>query len=71
MYLHHIFGPGKFVVGEGAEFRGQWKFPRLPEPYYSVVEGSQFASNESRLVNIHIISTLGVEPQNVQRWVTL
>lgn len=49
VYLHHIFGPGGLVTGEGAEFRGGYDNPPLIAPYYSVVNGSHFTSNMSRL----------------------
>ncbi|DBA84449.1 TPA: hypothetical protein ACH3X1_006082 [Trebouxia sp. C0004] len=65
LYLHHIFGPSNLVVGEGAEFRGGNAEPPLAEPFHTVVNGSQFVSDMSRLVNIHVINTLGVEPEDV------
>lgn len=67
LYLHHIFGPSNLVVGEGAEFRGGNAEPPLAEPFHSVVNGSQFVSDMSRLVNIHVINTLGVASEDVPR----
>lgn len=67
LYLHHIFGPSDLVTGEGAEFRGGNDNPQLVEPYHTVVNGSHFVSNLSRLVNIHVINTLGVAPEDVPR----
>lgn len=64
LYLHHIFGPSNLVVGEGAEFRGGNMEPALAEPYHTVVNGSHL-SDMSRLVNIHVINTLGVAPDDV------
>ena len=48
LYLHHLFGPSDLVTGEGAEFRGYHDAPPLPHPYYTVVNGSHFASEMSR-----------------------
>ncbi|KAL0020529.1 hypothetical protein WJX79_005453 [Trebouxia sp. C0005] len=67
LYLHHIFGPSNLVVGEGAEFRGDNAEPPLAEPFHKVVNGSEFVSDMSRLVNIHVINTLGVAPEDVPR----
>ncbi|KAL0040880.1 hypothetical protein WJX79_008506 [Trebouxia sp. C0005] len=67
LYLHHIFGPSNLIIGEGAEFRGDHNTPPLPEPYYTVVNGSDFAPDMARLVNIHVINTLGVAPEDVSR----
>ncbi|KAL3145704.1 hypothetical protein ABBQ32_003237 [Trebouxia sp. C0010 RCD-2024] len=67
LYLHHLFGPSDLVTGEGAEFRGYHDAPPLPHPYYTVVNGSHFTSEMSRMVNIHVINTLGVAPGQVQK----
>lgn len=48
LYLHHIFGPSDLITGEGAEFRGNHDAAPLPHPYYTVVNGSHFASQMSR-----------------------
>ncbi|DBA67434.1 TPA: hypothetical protein ACH3X2_001720 [Trebouxia sp. C0005] len=46
---------------------GDHNTPPLPEPYYTVVNGSDFAPDMARLVNIHVINTLGVAPEDVSR----
>ena len=48
LYLHHIFGPSDLITGEGAEFRGNHDAAPLAHPYYTVVNGSHFASQMSR-----------------------
>ena len=55
LYLHHLFGPSDLVTGEGAEFRGYHDAPPLPHPYYTVVNGSHFASEMSRYAVYHTI----------------
>ncbi|KAK9803782.1 hypothetical protein WJX73_007235 [Symbiochloris irregularis] len=67
VYLHHVFGSRDFVRGEGAEYRGTWDGPPAVAPYFTVINGSKFASHGSRLMNIHTISTWGVPEDSVQR----
>ena len=60
LYLHHIFGPSDLITGEGAEFRGGLDTPPLPDPYYTVINGSKFASQMSRYASsLHRVSVCG------------
>ena len=57
--MHHIFGPGDFLVGEGAEHRGSMHHAPLQHPYYTTIPADKFTPKDSRLINVHVISTLG------------
>ena len=48
VYLRHVFGSRDFLQGEGAEYRGSWDDEPAVAPYFSIINGSDFATEESR-----------------------
>ena len=48
VYMHHIFGPGDFLVGEGAEHRGSMHHPPLQAPYYTTIPADKFTPKGTR-----------------------
>ncbi|EIE27161.1 hypothetical protein COCSUDRAFT_55184 [Coccomyxa subellipsoidea C-169] len=64
-YAHHFFGNARFVVAEGSELRGTLDKLPLPHPYYQLVNGTFFKDPSTRRMNIHLINTLGVDPDHI------
>ena len=48
IYVHHVFGPGDFLVGEGAEHHGSLNHTALKAPYYTTIPADKFNDKNTR-----------------------
>jgi hypothetical protein len=65
VYVHHYVSSTTFLLGSGAELRGQMTREPLEWPLALVVDGKSLLSSKARLTNIQLISTAGIAPADL------
>ena len=63
--MHHYVSSTTFLLGSGAELRGQMTREPLAWPLALVVDGKSLLSSKARLTNIQLISTAGIAPADL------
>jgi len=63
--VHHYVSSTTFLLGSGAELRGQMTREPLAWPLALVVDGKSLLSSKARLTNIQLISTAGIAPADL------
>ncbi|KAK9842080.1 hypothetical protein WJX81_007607 [Elliptochloris bilobata] len=65
VYVHHYVSSTTFLLGSGAELRGQMTRQPLEWPLALVVDTQSVSGTKARLTNILLISTAGIAPEDL------